>query len=92
MQTFMDRLKATNPFALEAEGLCRGGSLGLYMVSIHPRGSIVRPLSFIIRLNSSKVLINLRALYISTDLENSEHLLNLKLHADSVIKIPHELN
>ena len=28
----MDKLRATNPHALEAEGLCRGGSLGLYMV------------------------------------------------------------
>lgn len=41
----MDRLKATNPFALEAEGLCRGGSLGLYMVSIDLAISIIRYMS-----------------------------------------------
>lgn len=32
LQSYLDRIKATNPRALEAEGLCKGGSLGLYMV------------------------------------------------------------
>ena len=34
LQLFLDKIKATNPHALEAEGLCRGGSLGLYTVSL----------------------------------------------------------
>ena len=33
-QSFLVRLKATNPHALEAEGLCRLGCLGLYTVKL----------------------------------------------------------
>jgi hypothetical protein len=33
LQAYLDKIKATNPKALEAEGLCKG-ILGLYMVSV----------------------------------------------------------
>eukprot|EP00596_Hydrurales_sp_CCMP1899_P010160 CAMPEP_0119055114 /NCGR_PEP_ID=MMETSP1177-20130426/75519_1 /TAXON_ID=2985 /ORGANISM="Ochromonas sp, Strain CCMP1899" /LENGTH=607 /DNA_ID=CAMNT_0007035569 /DNA_START=227 /DNA_END=2047 /DNA_ORIENTATION=+ len=31
LQGFLAKIKATNPHSLEAEGFCRGGSLGLYL-------------------------------------------------------------
>ena len=53
----MDRLKATNPFALEAEGLCRGGSLGLYMVRIDLTISITRYMSKILEEHNYDLMI-----------------------------------
>jgi hypothetical protein len=35
LQYFLAKIKATNPHSLEAEGFCRGGSLGLYLVLIY---------------------------------------------------------